>query len=92
MAAATLTSKGQLTVPKAVRDALRLRTGDKVEFTVRDGESALLVRPRRIDALSLFGMFKHKRKRRPVTVREMDEGIGRAVSAEHWKSVGKPRK
>jgi AbrB family looped-hinge helix DNA binding protein len=34
-AEATLTSKGQLTVPKAIRDRLRLKPGDKVVFVVR---------------------------------------------------------
>lgn len=32
---ATLTSKGQLTLPKSIRDQLRLRTGDKLEFFIR---------------------------------------------------------
>ncbi len=32
MASATLTSKGQLTVPKSVREALGLESGDRIEF------------------------------------------------------------
>jgi AbrB family looped-hinge helix DNA binding protein len=40
---AQLSSKGQLTVPKAVRDALGLVEGDQVVFRV-DGERALLAR------------------------------------------------
>jgi antitoxin PrlF len=42
-AAAKLTSKGQLTVPKAVRDALGLREGDTVIFRV-EGNRAVLAR------------------------------------------------
>ena len=34
---ATLTSKGQLTVPKAIREHLRLKPGSKVVFVIRDG-------------------------------------------------------
>jgi len=34
----TLTSKGQVTLPKAIRQALRVATGDKVSFELRDGE------------------------------------------------------
>jgi antitoxin PrlF len=41
--AAKLTSKGQLTIPKAVRDALGLREGDEVIFRV-EGNRAVLAR------------------------------------------------
>jgi antitoxin PrlF len=38
----TLTSKGQVTIPKRIRDALRLASGSRVEFSVnRDGEVVL---------------------------------------------------
>jgi antitoxin PrlF len=50
---AKLTSKGQLTVPKAVRDALGLHTGDRVIFRV-DGEQAALARTP--DLLDLAGV------------------------------------
>lgn len=42
MEIATLTSKGQLTVPKEVRRLLGLRAGDKVLFVERDGGFLLL--------------------------------------------------
>ena len=51
-AAAKLTSKGQLTVPKAVRDALGLREGDEVVFRV-EGNRAVLART--VDFLELAG-------------------------------------
>lgn len=38
---ATLTSKGQITLPRVVREALGLRTGSQVEFVVRDGEAVM---------------------------------------------------
>ena len=41
--AAKITSKGQVTIPKAVRDALGLRDGDEVVFRV-DGARAVLAR------------------------------------------------
>lgn len=43
MAAHRLTSKGQVTIPKAVRDSLGLRPGDVVEFE-RDGERVFIAR------------------------------------------------
>jgi AbrB family looped-hinge helix DNA binding protein len=49
---ARLSSKGQLTVPRAVREALSLEEGDEVVFRV-EGERAILARSR--DLLSLAG-------------------------------------
>lgn len=52
--AATMTSKGQITVPKAVRDALGLGEGDRVYFRV-EGDRAFLARTP--DFLDLAGTF-----------------------------------
>lgn len=41
MGSTTVTSKGQVTIPKAVRDRLGLRAGDKVEFIEEDGKFVL---------------------------------------------------
>ena len=51
---AKVTSKGQITVPKAVRNALGLRPGDKVVFE-QDGEQ-ICVRP--VRARSQFARFR----------------------------------
>jgi AbrB family looped-hinge helix DNA binding protein len=42
MTLATLTSKGQVTIPKQVRDSLRLHTGDKVEFVITETSRRVL--------------------------------------------------
>jgi len=42
MVTATLTSKGQLTIPKAVRDSLNLHAGDRVAFIVHNDTEAVL--------------------------------------------------
>lgn len=62
-AAAKMTSKGQLTVPKAVRDALGIRAGDKVVFRV-DGDRAVLARSP--DFLSLTASIRVPAARRNV--------------------------
>lgn len=61
MTAATLTSKGQLTVPKAVRDALGLVAGDRVQFIEQEGGFRLVAATR--DARELKGMFAGRRKK-----------------------------
>jgi AbrB family looped-hinge helix DNA binding protein len=43
MSAATLTSKGQVTIPAEVRKRLGLQQGDRIEFAVEDG--ATVIRP-----------------------------------------------
>jgi AbrB family looped-hinge helix DNA binding protein len=51
--AARMTSKGQITIPKPVREALMLRAGDRVVFRVVDGPRAVLARTP--DLLELAG-------------------------------------
>lgn len=51
-ASAQMTSKGQVTVPKAVRDALGLEAGDRVSFRVSEGRAILSRTP---DLLELAG-------------------------------------
>ena len=51
-AAARMTSKGQITVPKAVRDALGLEAGDRVTFRVTEGRAQM---SRDLDLLDLAG-------------------------------------
>ena len=77
MAFATITSKGQVTIPKAVRNSLHLKAGDKLEFIVNE-DGRLLVRPvsKRID--DVFGKL-HKKWKRPVSVEEMDEAVRRRM-------------
>jgi antitoxin PrlF len=54
---ATLTSKGQLTLPAPVREAMGVTPGDKVRFARSDGESFLVTPVRRGDVLALDGAF-----------------------------------
>ena len=44
MAIATITSKGQITLPKEVREHLQLAEGDRVEFVI-EGQGKVQVRP-----------------------------------------------
>ena len=51
-----ITSKGQTTLPRAVRDALSLHAGDRVRYIILDGEVRIMpVRP----IARLFGALRH---------------------------------
>jgi antitoxin PrlF len=79
MATTTLTSKGQMTLPKSVRDDLNLKPGDKIEVEKRDGKYVL--EPRRKNARELFGSLKSAGEK-PMTAKEMDEALGRALAED----------
>lgn len=72
MSTSTLTSKGQTTIPKDIRERLNLHPGDRLEFVI-DEDSRVLVLPASIDASELAGMLKPPAK--PVTVAEMNRAI-----------------
>ena len=60
----TVTSKGQITIPKAVRDRLRLEEGDKVYFDVgEDGAVRMVARNRPME--ELFGLLRDRRPGKP---------------------------
>jgi AbrB family looped-hinge helix DNA binding protein len=78
MPTATLTSKGQVTIPKEIRDRLRLQTGHRLEFEIDKNGKVTLI-PRDKDIRSLKGIVRSKRKT-PVTVEEMNEAIAEGFS------------
>jgi AbrB family looped-hinge helix DNA binding protein len=79
MATATMTSKGQVTIPKEVRDALRLETGHRIAFQVRE-DGIVEMRPENVDLMSLRGIFKSSVK--GVTLKDMNEAIRRGATGE----------
>ena len=75
MPTATLTSKGQVTIPKEVRSALGLKAGDRLDFTRAEG-GAFRLEARKTDIRSLAGMLYRKGRKR-VSIEEMDAAIAR---------------
>ena len=66
-----LTSKGQITIPKAVRDTLSLEVGDRVTFVIHE-DGKVSVEAETVDLASLQGSVKTSRH---VTLEEMDDAI-----------------
>jgi AbrB family looped-hinge helix DNA binding protein len=73
MPIATMTSKGQITIPKEIRDELGLVPGTKVSFTINDHGDYVLSR-HRVSAKSAYGIL-YREGRPPVTLEEMDEAL-----------------
>jgi AbrB family looped-hinge helix DNA binding protein len=72
---ATVTSKGQITLPKKVREALRVQAGDQVDF-VLEAEGEVRVRAARSEVGDLKGLLKRP-GRKPVSLQAMEEAIAR---------------
>lgn len=88
MPIATLTSKGQITVPQSVRHALGLHAGTKVDFVPVAGGYKVV--PLHNDAPTLKGRFAG-RVSKPVSVESMDEAIAAEASARNARAKGRPR-
>ncbi len=83
MTTATLTSKGQITIPAAVRAALGVDTGDRVEFVeVSPGRFEFIAATGSVTALKrMFG-----KRPTPVSVEAMNEAIARRAGGERQSS------
>jgi AbrB family looped-hinge helix DNA binding protein len=72
MSTATLSSKGQITIPAIVRAALGVEAGDRVEFVqVEPGHSELVAATQPVTALK--GLVRKPTS--PVTIKAMNEAI-----------------
>lgn len=79
MTAATLTSKGQLTIPKDVRDALGVGPGDRVDFVqMADGNFAVMPATKSIKRLK--GIIP--KPKAPVSLKDMDDAVAAGTAGE----------
>ena len=85
MPSATLTSKGQITIPIKIRTALGLDAGDKIDFVeIEKGQFA--IRPRTGSIMEMRGCFP--KLGYVPTIEEMDEAILDAAAEDYLASVG----
>ena len=74
MLAGTVSSKGQVTIPKEIRKILRVGPSDRVVFTPL-GEGKALITSANRPASDVFGLLKHRKLERPVSINEMELAI-----------------
>lgn len=73
MTRSTITSKGQTTVPKQIRDHLGIHAGDEIEFIIMENGS-VIVEPAYVDVLCLEGILR-KQGRKAVSTEAMNRAI-----------------
>lgn len=72
MLGSKITTKGQITVPKAVREALAVFPGDRVGFVIHE-DGSVTVEVESVDLPSLRGIVKSHG--RHVTIEQMNDAI-----------------
>jgi AbrB family looped-hinge helix DNA binding protein len=78
MASATITTKGQVTIPKEIRDYLNLDTGSKVDFVIDENGIVKLI-PLNVPIESLSGIL-HRKGMKSATLEEMELSISEGAS------------
>lgn len=87
MAHSTVTSKGQVTIPKSIRDRLRIEPGSRLAFRMEAGTRMIVEVEPGAGAPSLAGALRHLARERPISVEEMKEATRRRAAELHLRSV-----
>lgn len=77
---ATMTSKGQVTIPIDVRKELNIEAGSKLEF-IPDGQGAFRIVPKKLSVMDLLGSIPFSGK--TVSLDDMDEAIAVGAVGNH---------
>ncbi len=86
---ATLTSKGQITLPKEIRERLGLDAGAMLDFELLP-DNTITARQIKPDARRIRGLLKSPHAA-PLTIEQMDEGIARHVRAKQIVTASRPK-
>lgn len=82
MRQATVTSKGQITLPKAIRDYLKLHTGDQLQFII-DRTGRVVLTAKTISIEDVVGTFNYKALKKKTTIADMDEAIRKRMRRKY---------
>lgn len=89
MPTATVTSKGQITIPMEVRKSLGLEAGDKIDFLETD-KGQYIIQPKTGSIMEMEGIFQKMGIASlgyAPSIEELDRGILDAVSEDYLRSV-----
>ena len=78
MPISTLTSKGQITIPQEIREEMKLRKGQRLEFRL-DRNGRLILEPLTRDVRKLKGIV-HSPRKHPPSLGEIAKAIARGYS------------
>lgn len=87
---ATLTSKGQLTLPKAIRDKMKLDAGSKLDFILQP-DGTLTARPLRRSVSSLIGMVRRPAGVKPATLQDLKTARAEHVAEKYERVLRQSR-
>jgi bifunctional DNA-binding transcriptional regulator/antitoxin component of YhaV-PrlF toxin-antitoxin module len=89
MTTLSITSKGQITLKKELLRQMGVHPGDKVEAQVLpNGKLEISPAQPKRHISELFGMLKRPGQR-PMSLEEIEEGIGQGAADEYRRSIGK---
>jgi len=74
MSLSTLTSKGQITIPKALRKSMSIDASDIIEFIIND-QNEIVIKPNTKKATEFFGLLSKYKKNKTISIEEMDQAI-----------------
>lgn len=75
MSVATLTSKGQVTLPKKIRQMLHLEAGEKIDFRVDEKNGTAMMVPLNKHVDDVFGLLGRQKRRKAMKAEEMDRTV-----------------
>jgi AbrB family looped-hinge helix DNA binding protein len=77
MSISKITSKGQITLPKDVRDKLHLEIGEKIDFRVDEATQTATLVPLNKRVSDVFGILKNSTSGEIITVKAMKEALSK---------------
>ena len=83
MALATVTVKGQVTLPRIIREKLNLSAGDKIDFSYDEVSNRVILTPKNKKVKDVYGLLAHLALEKPISVEEMNQGIVDSMREKH---------
>lgn len=82
MSIATVTSKGQVTLPKDIRMKLHLDAGEKIDFQIDEERGIARLVPLNKHVDDVFGILSYKNRKENVSIEDMDKSVQRQFRKE----------